>query len=98
MIQNGVVCYPGPALLLFIFRFEYFRARKVTGTFEKRAPGPKSAYVTKINIPGPLRLCNYRVQEPMTTAPSYGLQPSPESFRVQIKNSRGFNSYESDAN
>ena len=23
MIQNGVVCYPGPALLLFIFRFEY---------------------------------------------------------------------------
>ena len=23
MKQNGVVCQPGPALLLFIFRFEY---------------------------------------------------------------------------
>ena len=23
MIQNGVVCYPGPAVLLFTFRFEY---------------------------------------------------------------------------
>ena len=23
MKQNGVVCYPGPALLFFIFRFEY---------------------------------------------------------------------------
>ena len=23
MKQNGVVCWPGPALLLFIFRFEY---------------------------------------------------------------------------
>ena len=23
MKQNGVVCKPGPALLLFIFRFEY---------------------------------------------------------------------------
>ena len=35
MKQNGVLCYPGPALLFSIFRF---RARKVTGTFEKRAP------------------------------------------------------------
>ena len=40
MKQNGVVCYLGPALLFFIFRFEcVFSARKVTGTFEKRAPG-----------------------------------------------------------
>ena len=23
MKRNGVVCYPGPALLFFIFRFEY---------------------------------------------------------------------------
>ena len=23
MKQNGVVCWPGPALLFFIFRFEY---------------------------------------------------------------------------
>ena len=35
MKQNAVVCWSGSALLFFIFRF---RARKVTGTFEKRAP------------------------------------------------------------
>ena len=35
MKQNGVVS-AGPALLFFILQF---RARKVNGTFEKRAPG-----------------------------------------------------------
>ena len=41
MKQNGVVCLPGPALLFFIFDLNiWFRARKLTGTFEKRAPGP----------------------------------------------------------
>ena len=39
MKENGVVCSPGPALFFFIFRFEcVFSARKVTETFEKRAP------------------------------------------------------------
>ena len=39
MKQNGVVRWPGPALLFFIFRFEYlFRARKVTRTFRQMGP------------------------------------------------------------
>ena len=43
-------------------------------------PGPKSAYA-KIKIPGPflLRPNNPRIQEHMTTAPSQGILPSPES-------------------
>ena len=46
MKQNGVVFQPGTALLFFLFLFGYFldisicfRARKVTGPLEKRAPG-----------------------------------------------------------
>ena len=40
MKQNGVVCLLGPALLFFIFPFEcLISGPKVTGTFEKRAPG-----------------------------------------------------------
>ena len=38
MNQNGVICLPGPALLFFVFRFEYLiSGPKSYGTFEKRA-------------------------------------------------------------
>ena len=41
MIQNGVVCYPGPALLLFIFRFEYLiTGPKSYRDFRETGPWP----------------------------------------------------------
>ena len=54
MKRNGVVCYPGPALLFFIFRFEYLisgpkshrdfretgpRAGKTTFLYKKKSVG-----------------------------------------------------------
>ena len=44
MKRNGVVCQPEPTFLFFTFRFGcVFSGPKVTGTFEKRAPGHGSA-------------------------------------------------------
>ena len=43
MNQNGVVCQPGPALLFFIFQFEYL----ITGPKSQRhfrETGPKAGY------------------------------------------------------
>ena len=39
MKQNGEVCKPRPALLFFIFRFEYL----ISGQKRYRAPGKNSA-------------------------------------------------------
>ena len=39
MKQNGEVCKPRPALLFFIFRFEYL----ISGPKRYRAPGKNSA-------------------------------------------------------
>ena len=51
MKQNGVVCLPGPALLFFIFRFEYLiSGPKSYRDFRETGPrGPKTEkddYVT----------------------------------------------------
>ena len=48
MKQNGVVFKPGPALLLFLFLFEYLiSGPKSYRAFEKRAPGHWEAFKQK---------------------------------------------------
>ena len=51
MKQNGVFYWLGPGLLFFIFRFEYLvSGPKVTGTFEKRAPGLQLAGILNKSV------------------------------------------------
>ena len=49
MKQNGVVCLPGPALLFFIFRFEYLiSGPKTYGDFRETGPrAPRHRLVEK---------------------------------------------------